>query len=125
MNKNKKIMPDTVFFQDTEGSWWETCDADTPNAEAFGPRGCAVRATPPEWLSAPKMQGDWIVYQAYFRFPCIGCKKELFSQPGEFCSTCETNGTERSIRLSDEVDNFAKYGNNNVFYPEDEWNEFK
>ena len=102
-----------VYFQDTWGGWWETCTANTENAKAFGPRGCAVRCTPPEWLSAPKMEGEWEVYEAYFRFPCIGCKKELFSQPSEFCGTCQVDGTEHTLRggyekLSDRVDEWCK-----------------
>ena len=130
-NNKENVMPNnstpaanTVFFQDTEGSWWETCDANTPGAENFGPRGCAVRATPPEWLSHAEMEGEWIVYQAYFRHPCIGCGTELAAK-GTFCDRCQIDGTERSIRLSDKVDNFAKCNNDNIFYSEDEWNEFK
>ena len=110
MSENISSTPiSSVYFQDTWGGWWETCTANTEGAEAFGPRGCAVRCTPPEWLSGPEMEGEWEVYEAFFRFPCIGCKGELFSQPGEFCTTCQVDGTEHTLRggydsLSDKVD---------------------
>jgi len=101
---NNPVTP--VYFQDSSGNWWETCTAATPGAENFGPRFCAVRSTPPEWLSGPKTEGEWEVYEAYFRFPCIGCKGELFSQPGEFCAVCQVDGTEFTLlsSFSDKVD---------------------
>jgi hypothetical protein len=102
-----------VYFQDSSGNWWETCTAATPGAENFGPRFCAVRSTPPEWLCAPHTEGEWEVYHPFFRFPCIGCKGELFSQPGQFCAICQVDGTEHSLRggydsLSDKVDSNCK-----------------
>jgi hypothetical protein len=115
MSENISSTPaSSVYFRDSSDSWWETCTAGTEGAEAFGPRGCAVRSTPPEWLSGPKTEGEWEVYLPLFRFPCIGCKGELLSEPSEFCSTCEVDGTEFTLRggydvcLSDKVDQYCK-----------------
>jgi hypothetical protein len=110
MSENISSTPiSSVYFQDSSGNWWETCTANTEGAEAFGPRGCAIRSTPPEWLSEGTMEDDWLVYQPFFRFPCIGCKGELLSEPSEFCGTCQVDGTEHTLRggydsLSDKVD---------------------
>jgi len=38
----------TLFFVDSHGGLWATCDADHPDAVAFGPRGCARPATAAE-----------------------------------------------------------------------------
>jgi len=34
----------TLTFFDSHGQPWETCNADAPGAEAFGPTGCARQA---------------------------------------------------------------------------------
>jgi len=34
-------MEENVFFVDSLGNVWETCNADDHDACAFGPRGCA------------------------------------------------------------------------------------
>jgi hypothetical protein len=137
MSENISSTPiSSVYFQDSLACWWKTCTAACPGAENFGPRFCAVRCTPPEWLSGPEMEGEWEVYEAFFRFPCIGCKGELFSQPGEFCGTCQVDGTEHTLRLSDKVDVTCKGSLSDVVdanckgslsdvYPEAEWLELE
>ena len=144
-----------VYFQDSWGGWWETCTANTENAEAFGPRGCAVRATPPTDLVRIEDEAEWEVYinadtgndSNDNECPCMGsdehchrcstwdvplvCKGcghvEYYEGMDDFCRSCQADGTERTLRLSlsDKVDAFAKGDNLHIFYSEDEWNEFK
>lgn len=38
----------TVFFLDSHGGLWATCELNHPGAEAFGPTGVAREATPEE-----------------------------------------------------------------------------
>lgn len=39
--KARRNAMNTLFFVDSHGGNWATCDADHPDAVAFGPRGCA------------------------------------------------------------------------------------
>jgi hypothetical protein len=56
------IAPAPVIFQDSWGNWWETCSADVNGAEAFGPRGCAVRTAAPVVPVRMEDEGDWEVW---------------------------------------------------------------
>jgi len=47
-----------LFFFDSSGNLWVTCDADHNAAEAFGPRGCARPATAAEVGIEPLQWAD-------------------------------------------------------------------
>jgi len=43
-----------VGFYDSHGGLWESCSADDPGAEAFGPRGISREVEGPSWAEANK-----------------------------------------------------------------------
>jgi hypothetical protein len=129
MSENISSTPITpVYFQDSSGSWWETCTAATPNAKNFGPRFCAVRSTPPSDLVRIEDEAEWEVYinadtgndSNDNECPCMGsnehchrcstwdvpliCKGcghvEYYEGMDDFCRSCQADGTEHTLRLS-------------------------
>lgn len=49
-----------MFFFDSHGGLWATCEANHPEAEAFGPRGCARVARPAEaGLETGRHESPW------------------------------------------------------------------
>jgi len=58
-------MKTKLQFFDSHGSLWETCSCDHPEAEAFGPEGCARRIPEgPNWGEASSagrigVLGEW------------------------------------------------------------------
>jgi hypothetical protein len=103
-----------VFFQDSWGNWWVTCDANVEGAEAFGPQGCAVRCVPPTDLVHVEDEAEWEVYECPCMgsdehchrcstwetpFVCKGCGHvEWYEGMDDFCKVCHADGTAFTLR---------------------------
>jgi len=63
-----------IGFYDSHGGLWESCTADDPGAEAFGPRGISRQAEGPTWaeankagrIYAPEEGWDYLLEEPFF-----------------------------------------------------------
>lgn len=95
------LLVTSVYFQDSWGGWWMTCNANVTGAEAFGPRGCAVRTAAPVVPVRLEDEGEWEVWidgdtgtdDSNNECPCQGSVDHCHrcEAPIETCTVCNND----------------------------------